>query len=308
MTAFLEIQLPYRFKDLPDLFEGRDPSKVTRLVITHSTYAEDDPDHLGPRESFGLPDLPKLTSLDLNRCTELVSLPSNIGTFSHLSLLNCSGCSLLSLSRSLKSLRHLTSLNLERCTFNALPFALSLLFQLTELNLSNCCNLECLPDWIGNLCHLTTLNLSNRTSEFFVSLPESIGNLSNLTSLDLRGSDNLTSIPTSLHSLSHLKTPLLIAGSLPIPPDMDWSEFKREVTVKSYMEYMMRINKISSILSGLLEYMKRFDSKDYLFRGYDISSIYGLIERKEGRGNDLIGYLCLMLTNDWKMKREWICE
>ena len=32
--------------------------------------------------------------------------------------------------------------------------------------------------------------------------------------------------------------------------------------------------------------------------------LYGLIERRERRGNDLIGYLCLMLTNDWKMKRE----
>ena len=57
MTAFLEIQLPYRFKDLPDLFEGRgNLSKVTRLIITHSEYDEDgDPDNL-PGESFSLPD------------------------------------------------------------------------------------------------------------------------------------------------------------------------------------------------------------------------------------------------------------
>ena len=124
-------------------------------------------------------------------------------------------------------------------------------------------------------------------------------------SLDLRWCDNLTSIPTSLHSLSHLKIPLRIAGVFPIPLDVDWSEFKREVNVVSYVKYMIRMNKISSIFSDLVSYMKRFDSEEKNdFKGYELSSIYGLISRREGRGNGLIGYLCLMLTNDWKMKRE----
>ena len=83
---------------------------------------------------------------------------------------------------------------------------------------------------------------------------------------------------------------------------MDWSEFKREVNVVSYMEYMMRRNKISSILSDLLEYMRRFDPEDNYFKHYQISEVYALIKRREGRGKDLIGYLCSMLTNDWKMK------
>ena len=87
---------------------------------------------------------------------------------------------------------------------------------------------------------------------------------------------------------------------------MDWSEFKREVNVVSYLEYMMRMNKISSILCDFMNYMRRFDSDSdyYEFKGYEISTLYGLIERRKRRGNDLIGYLCLMLTNDWKMKRE----
>ena len=51
--------------------------------------------------------------------------------------------------------------------------------------------------------------------------------------------------------------------------------------------------------------MRRFDSEaGYYFKGYEISTVYGWISRREGRGNDLIGYLCSMLTNDWKMKRE----
>ena len=86
---------------------------------------------------------------------------------------------------------------------------------------------------------------------------------------------------------------------------MDWSQFKREVNVVSYVEYMMRRNKISFILSDLLKYLWQFDSEDtFEFKGYQISTVYGWIERMERRGNDLIGYLCLMLTNDWKIRRE----
>ena len=155
---------------------------------------------------------------------------------------------------------------------------------------------------IGNLINLTSLDL--RWCYRLVSLPSTIGNLANLTFLDLSRCDNLTSLPTSLQSLTHLKTPLLIADILPIPSDMDWSEFKREVNVVSYMEYMMRINKISSILSDLLRYMGRFDSEYGCLKRYEISTVYGLIKRREGRGNVFIRYLCLMLTNDWKKKRE----
>ena len=171
--------------------------------------------------------------------------------------------------------------------------------KLTSLDLSGCSSLS-LPQSIGNLSNLTSLNLSDCYN--LESLPSSIGTLSNLTSLNLSRCGNLSSIPTSL---SHLKIPLIIAGLFRIPSDMDWSQFKREVNVASYMEYMMRRNKISSILSHLSEYVSRFDSEDSLkFKGYEISTVYELIERREGRGNDLIGYLCLMLTNDWKMKRE----
>ena len=80
-SPVLEIELPYRFyiEDLPDLFEGRDPSKVTRLVITHSTYAEDDPDHLGPRESFSLPNtFTNLESLEIHSMfLGLIDLPGS---------------------------------------------------------------------------------------------------------------------------------------------------------------------------------------------------------------------------------------
>ena len=60
------------------------------------------------------------------------------------------------------------------------------------------------------------------------------------------------------------------------------------MNVVSYVEYMMRRNKISSILEDLSYYMRMFDSEDYYsFKRYEmISTVYGWIERREGRGND----------------------
>ena len=64
---------------------------------------------------------------------------------------------------------------------------------------------------------------------------------------------------------------------------MDWSEFETSVTVPLYLEYMIRMNKLPSILSPLSDYMKRFDSTDYYFKGYQISEAYELSEgEKEG--------------------------
>ena len=139
-------------------------------------------------------------------------------------------------------------------------------------------------------------------------VPECIGHLPNLTSLNLYECNHLISIPTSLVSINHLVLPDRIADIIPIPSNMDLSQFKREVNVASYMEYMMRMNTLFSVLSAIPRCMRRkmwLASEDNdEFNVYEISALYGLIERREGRGNDLIGYLCLMLTNDWKMKRE----
>ena len=230
----------------------------------------------------GIEYLKEVTELNLSGCWKLVSLPSSIGNLSNLTSLDCSGC----------------------CNLESLPSSIGNLSNLTSLNLRECSKLESLPESIGNLSSLRSLTLNSCSD--LKSLPSSIGKLSNLTSLNLSGSNNLTSLPTSIRSLFHLNTPLIIAGIFTLPSDMDWSQFKREVNVVSYVEYMLRMNKISSILEDLQKYMWRFDLKDdyHDIKGYKISTVYGLIKRKEGRGNNLIGYLCLMLTNDWKMKRE----
>ena len=228
-------------------------------------------------------------------------VPAEIKKFNELEMLSIAG-KVSSLPSWIGNMNSLCSLTVSYSNLVSLPSSIGNLSNLTSLNLSECHNLVSLPSSIGNLSNLTSLNLNGCWT--LKSLPETIGNLSNITSLDLAGCQNLTSLPALLHSLSHLETPLTLAGLLPIPSDMDWSEFKREMNVVSYVEYMVRMNKISSILSYLSEYMKRFDSEHYYFKGYEIPAVYGLIERKKKRGNDLIGYLCLMLTNDWKGKRE----
>ena len=252
-------------------------------------------------ESIG--NLSHITSLNLSWCKKLVSLPESMANLSQLTSLDLSRCSNLKcFPSSMQNLTHLTNVKLTNCSFESIPSGIEYLKEVTELDLSGCWNLVSLPSSIWNLSNLTSLDLSN--CENLVSLPSSIGNLSHLTSLNLSRCINLPSIPASLLSINHLNLPERIAGIFPIPSDMDWSEFKRDVNVVSYVEYMMRMNKISSILEDLMRYMRQFDSEDYYFRGYDISTVYGWISRRERRGNDLIGYLCLMLTNDWKMKRE----
>ena len=333
--SYEEFEVPDDIKDLHELKQlsitgtiSSVPSCIGHLntlcsLTVNSTRLKSLPESLG--------NLSNLTSLAISWCSTLKSFPSSMQNLPHLTNVTLTECSFESLPSGIEYLKEVTELDLSNCyNLKSLPESMGNLSKLTSLNLSGCSNLRSLPSSIWNLSKLTTLNissnryvsralrelpesignLSNLTSldlsgcENLESLPETVGNLSNLTSLDLRGCYNLTSFPTSLHSLSHLETPLFIAGIFPIPSDMDWSQFKTLVNVVSYVEYMMRRNKISSILSDLQEYMRKFDSDYYYFRGYEISTVYGLIERREGRGNDLIGYLCCMLTNDWKMKRE----
>jgi Leucine-rich repeat (LRR) protein len=61
--------------------------------------------------------------------------------------------------------------------------------------------LRYLPDSIGNLKNLKTLNVSNNELR---ELPDTIGNLENLTSLDLSNNKYLMDLPLSLINLSNL--------------------------------------------------------------------------------------------------------
>ncbi|MGW9457802.1 leucine-rich repeat domain-containing protein, partial [Streptomyces globisporus] len=58
--------------------------------------------------------------------------------------------------------------------------------------------LEALPESLGSLTQLTTLDLAGNQ---LTSVPESLGSLTQLTTLDLAG-NQLTSVPESLGSLT----------------------------------------------------------------------------------------------------------
>ena len=271
--------------------------------------------------------LDKLTELDLSTCRYLKSLPSNIENLQNLVSLNLSGCSRhLSLPLSMMNLRNLTTLNLSKCKFREIPLSVSFLTQLTDLNVDRCFCLKTLPDWIGKLSNLT--NLSSQRCPYFISLPESIGNLSKLTSLDLSecrnlkslpesignlsnltslnldGCDNLQSFPTSIFNLTHLTTTFRFMSIFPIPSDIEWTQFKRNIiTLPTYVEYMMRNNRSSSILDRVVRYMKILgvesfeDECNRRIREIQ-SSLYELIKRRREGGGDMIRQICSMLTND----------
>ncbi|KVI02996.1 plant intracellular Ras-group-related LRR protein 4-like [Cynara cardunculus var. scolymus] len=95
-----------------------------------------------------------------------------------------------------------------------LPDSIGKLSSLVTLNLSEN-QLLALPSSIGSLLSLTKLNLySNK----IVELPESIGNLVNLVHLDLRG-NLLTSLPATFGRLTRLQDLDLSSNNLPVLPD-----------------------------------------------------------------------------------------
>ena len=112
------------------------------------------------------------------------------------------------LPRDKEQLIELTEVNLGKNYFlTFLPESLGNLTQLTTLDL--CLNsLTSLPESLGNLTQLTTLDLSYNP---LTSLPESLGNLIQLTTLNLSG-NRLAPLPKSLGNLTQLTTLDLSGG------------------------------------------------------------------------------------------------
>ncbi|CAN6304428.1 unnamed protein product [Urochloa humidicola] len=148
------------------------------------------PDSLGNLESLhklnlsycsvleGIPkpfgDLQELRFLDLSRCSSLVRLPDSFGNLKKLQHLNLEG---FMRSTSL----HPSDL---LCFFNVLFRVLCKLSSLEYLNLSTC-PVSVLPESLGNLKMLRTLNISYCIS--LRKLPQSVLKLPNLESLVVRG-------------------------------------------------------------------------------------------------------------------------
>ena len=125
--------------------------------------------------------------------------------------------------------------------------------------------------------------------------------LKEVTELDLNGCSNLTSLPSSIRNIT--QNQLRLADQFTVPSDFDWSQFETHVTIPLYLDYMMRMNKITCIISTLNKYMWRFNPNCYLFKEHGISDVYGLINRRREGGGDMIKHLCSILTSGGKKKR-----
>lgn len=143
-----------------------------------------------------LANLPQLKSIDVRRCTGLVTLPDNISNFGSLQHINCMQC---------------TSLR-------SLPEGISGLVSLHTLELYGTASLEGLPCSIGTLSLLRRLSLSGPRS--LTELPNSISGLISLESLQVPDCRQLTSLPTAIASLSSLtELQLALCKSLETLPE-----------------------------------------------------------------------------------------
>ena len=156
-----------------------------------------------------------LKDINLAGCLKLDSLPKKLWNVESLEKVNVSGIVVRELPLSVVTLKNLKELSFRGCKgpppkllwsklfpFNLMPkrslSPVSLFFpsllglsSLTKLDLSDC-NLQTIPNDIGNLSSIKNLNLSEN---HFSCLPESIAQLSKLLAIDLRNCIRLHSLP-----------------------------------------------------------------------------------------------------------------
>ncbi|KAK1407685.1 hypothetical protein QVD17_39307 [Tagetes erecta] len=129
--------------------------------------------------------------------TRIKKLPENLGQMYDLRNLDANGTFIEEIPSSVFGLKKLRLLHVNRCQLSFKtgcflnPYLNTLSSGLKEVDLSYC-NLSVVPDGIGLLCHLITLDLSGNE---FVSLPASIGLLSKLRVLFLNDCKKLRFLP-----------------------------------------------------------------------------------------------------------------
>jgi len=182
--------------------------------------------------------LQTLTELYLNNTGIYGDLPVEIGQLKNLRILNMESCEDLQLSDNsvLYGLESLEYLNMNRVPMaNTLPEGISNLKNLRELYIGSCRLIGSLPDDIGELKYLKTLNVSSNTirklpasfgnldsltsayfqSCYIDSLPETFGNLASLKILNLSSNTGLENIPAILGNIDSLQA-----------LDLTWNKFK----------------------------------------------------------------------------------
>ncbi|KAI8522799.1 hypothetical protein RHMOL_Rhmol13G0024400 [Rhododendron molle] len=165
--------------------------------------------------------LNKLLVLDMRNCKKLRKVPSNIWMLKSLESLDLSGCSMLGkysgikLSKSQSSF--LSSWNFRTKRVDSIGLSLSPVLGLSWLKdlRMEYCNLSCLPNEVGNLISLETLNLSGNN---LPTLPDSICDLTRLKNLNLSDCD-VSHLPGEIGLLISLKGLYLGGNNLLTLPD-----------------------------------------------------------------------------------------
>ncbi|KAI8522802.1 hypothetical protein RHMOL_Rhmol13G0024700 [Rhododendron molle] len=167
--------------------------------------------------------LNKLVVLDMKNCKKLRKVPSSIWMLKSLVRLDISGCSMLGKFSGLKGSpsksqsSFLSSWNFIKKRVDyiglSLPQVLGLSW-LKDLRMENC-NLSSLPNEVGNLISLETLNLGKNKLR---TLPDSICNLTRLKKLYLSDCD-VSNLPNEIGRLVTLKTLILEGNGLLTLPD-----------------------------------------------------------------------------------------
>ncbi|KAG5514369.1 hypothetical protein RHGRI_035695 [Rhododendron griersonianum] len=167
--------------------------------------------------------LNKLVVLEMKNCTKLRKLPSSIMTLKSLESLDLSGCSMLGKfsgfkgSPSKSQFSFLLSWIFKTKKVDSLSLSLPPVLGLSwlkDLRMDNC-NLSYLPNEVGNLISLETLDLGKNKLR---TLPDSICNLTRLKKLYLSDCD-VSHLPNEIGRLVTLKTLILEGNSLLTLPD-----------------------------------------------------------------------------------------
>jgi len=120
-------------------------------------------------------------------------------------------------------IRNLESINAGDISLQYLPDEMRALTKLKTLRITRT-NLMELPEWIGELTNLTSLDLNcdGNKKGSLTRLPDSIGNLVLLTEIRM-GGHQLTTLPESMGNLINLKTLYLPKNNISEIPESLWA-------------------------------------------------------------------------------------
>ena len=217
-------------------------------------------------------------SFDLSRCS-MTELPASIGSWKMsprpLRVLNLSRCTnLYSLPVEIGEITTLKEINLEGCaSLSVLPDAIGELKALRTLESSECPNLVALPDSIGEIKTLKFLNLSGCVSLSY--LPNTIGKLKALKFLGLTKCTSLSGLPDTFNELEALELlHMSICPSLVLSPEaLVGLDALRELVIS-------RCDKIGELLLAGLTNLEAIDITNTPNVGFGISAILMLHKQK----------------------------